>query len=96
MTDIRIIEVAGSSYEMGFQYGSSCRELIKGFIGAHYKVLLYCSAEKAKTFLQEHDVRKLARQYIPFAGGGLYCDEFTEFTLDPSNVRLKRGWGLII
>lgn len=70
MTDIRIIEVSGSSYEMGQQYGEFCRKLVQGFINAHYKTLLYYSAEKARTFLQEHDVRKLARQYIPFAGGG--------------------------
>jgi isopenicillin-N N-acyltransferase-like protein len=66
MTDIRIIKVAGLPYEMGFQYGSSCRELIQRFIGVHYEILLYRSAEEARTFLQKQDVRELASQFIPY------------------------------
>ncbi len=66
MTNINIIKVGGSPYEMGFQYGSSCRELIQKFIDVHYEILQYRSAEEARTFLQKQDVRKLASQFCPY------------------------------
>jgi len=48
MTEIRIIKIGGSPYEMGFRFGASSRELVQGFMDAYYKILLYCSAGKAR------------------------------------------------
>jgi isopenicillin-N N-acyltransferase-like protein len=61
-----VVEVSGSPYEMGFQHGSQCKELIREAIQANLTDVLISGEQKAKVHLNKEDVLNLTKRYLPY------------------------------
>jgi isopenicillin-N N-acyltransferase-like protein len=69
LANIKIIKVSGNPYEMGFQHGEKCKDLIKEAIKANLTDVITSGQQKAGIHLSKTDILKLTKRYLP------YCED---------------------
>lgn len=67
--EILVIEVSGSPYDMGFQHGSQCKDLIKEAIKSNLTDIIVAGEQKAGIHVTKDEILRLTQRHLP------YCEE---------------------
>jgi len=66
-TNIKIVNIKGTYYEMGLEHGRQCKDLIDSNIKANLAALLHSVHNKALANLSSEDLKKFTQRWIPYA-----------------------------